>query len=541
MVLQDYGQAPAHQNPIAYTAVGLPTKPGNVFDRAPTTADIDYPLGFEWLYQVDAGTSNIYCRVPDSTVWQLLEGSASGVIPVDNGGTGRNTLTDHAIIIGSGTSPVDFVGPGASGTVLQGGGGSADPAFSTATYPSVATSAGTFLRADGTNWLASTATLPNTAAQGDLLYASAADTWISLAKSSTPGQVLTNNGTSNGPAWAPADGGTATGWSNLGISLSAGVLSIVSESGAVISSSNPALIKIQSKATPGVIKSIALTAAPVGLTASELTSATFGTTAATAWAPAMPFFIYAVINSAETAISFFCSRNPCAVNSPATVYKASTVASVTDKSAFFGFDSAATSADYASSPCVRVGSFRMVKSAGDAWTIQTLGSGNGGVGDGIGNYGENTYWVFPTGQNGANAGGYFSNADASDPAIVLSTGGYTYQLGNDGSCDIFMSFTTTDDGSGAVDLRYHVPYDTNAEANISSPPGYFRFTTTSGGVQNIFMALRNNVSSGDPAWYTLARISDGTFLTGADFVATGTPVTGISNISADFTYQAFGN
>lgn len=180
MVLQDYGQAPAHQNPIAYTAVGLPTKPGNVFDRAPTTADIDYPLGFEWLYQVDAGTSNIYCRVPDSTVWQLLEGSASGVIPVDNGGTGRNTLTDHAIIIGSGTSPVDFVGPGASGTVLQGAGGSADPAFSTTTYPA-------------------------TSSQGDVIYASADDTYSNLAKDTNATRYLSNTGASNNPAWAQVD------------------------------------------------------------------------------------------------------------------------------------------------------------------------------------------------------------------------------------------------------------------------------------------------------------------------------------------------
>ena len=502
--------------------------------RAPTTADLKFSFNTLW---VDVPNNDVYMYTNSAAGvanWTLLGASSSSVTDVAHGGTGRATLTDHAIIVGSGTSPVDFVGPGAAGTVLQGAGASADPAFCTATYPSIATGTGTFLRADGTNWLASTATLPNTAAQGDLLYASAANVWSSLAKNATQGMVLTNNGASSAPIWQPAPAGISEGWSNLGMALSGGILSITGETGTVISATNPALVKFNSKATPGTIKSIAITTAPVGLTATELTSGTFGTTAATAWANAMPFFIYAVLNSAETAVSFFCSRNPCAQITPSTVYKASTIASVTSQQNFFGFDSAATSADYQSQPCVRVGSFRMVKSAGDAWTIQTLGSGVGGIGDGIGNYDENAYWVFPTGQNGAASGTYVSNANTTNP--TFQTGSYAYQLGNDGAVDVLMSFTTINtNGNGANNIYIHIPLD-NVESNISTPPGFFRMTTLVGGLQNVMCAYR---AASNANYYELVNLASATLTAGAFVSASNVTGATFGSVSFDITYQAF--
>jgi hypothetical protein len=529
------------RSPTQYLGVQAIRPPETIrAQRAPTTADLAFQFNTIWI---DVPTNDVYCYTNSASGvanWTLLGASSSPVNDVVNGGTGRATLTDHAILVGSGTDPIDFVGPGAVGTILQGAGPSADPAFSTATYPSVATSAGSFLRADGTNWLLSTATIPDSAVQGDLLFASADATWSRLAKSSTPGQILTNNGMLNGPAWAPADGGTATGWSNLGIALAGGVMSVVSESGTVISSTNPALIKIQSKATPGTVKSIALSTAPVGLTESDLTTATFGTTASIAWANVMPFFIYAVLNASgagtENAISFFCSRNPCAVITPSTVYKASTVASVTSQQAFFGFDDTITSADYASSPCVRVGSFRMVKSAGDAWTIQTLGTGTNGTSDGIGNYNENAYWLFPTNQNGADVGTYVSNADTTNP--IFTNGSYVYQLGNDGSVDVLMSFTTIDpNGNGASPLFFHIPAE-NIESNISTPPGFFRMTTSAGGAQNVMAAYR--AASGGANYYQLINLASATLTAGT--LVTASDVTGATyeNVSFDITYQAFG-
>lgn len=60
-------------------------------------------------------------------------GGPGDPVAVADGGTGRSTLTDHAVLVGSGTDPVDFVGPNAaSGIPLVSQGLSADPIFGTA-------------------------------------------------------------------------------------------------------------------------------------------------------------------------------------------------------------------------------------------------------------------------------------------------------------------------------------------------------------------------------------------------------------------------
>lgn len=69
----------------------------------------------------------------------------------------------------------------ASGTVLQGQGVGTASAFSTATYPATASGTGTILRADGTNWSATTSTYPNTNAVSTLLYASSTNVMGALA------------------------------------------------------------------------------------------------------------------------------------------------------------------------------------------------------------------------------------------------------------------------------------------------------------------------------------------------------------------------
>lgn len=54
--------------------------------------------------------------------------------------TALTGLTNHAILVGAGTSTITKVGPSATaGQILQSAGAAADPAFSTATYPSTTT------------------------------------------------------------------------------------------------------------------------------------------------------------------------------------------------------------------------------------------------------------------------------------------------------------------------------------------------------------------------------------------------------------------
>jgi len=100
-------------------------------------------------------------------------------------------LTNHALLVGAGTSTITKLAIGSTGQVLQGN-TAADPTFSTATYPSVATGTGTLLRANGTNWVASTSTYPDTNAVSTLLYASAANVMSALA-TANDGVLITNS------------------------------------------------------------------------------------------------------------------------------------------------------------------------------------------------------------------------------------------------------------------------------------------------------------------------------------------------------------
>jgi hypothetical protein len=68
-----------------------------------------------------------------------------GTLPASSGGTGATTLTLNNVILGNGTSPVNFVAPGASGNILSSdgttwvsstpatGGGAAQPFITMAT------------------------------------------------------------------------------------------------------------------------------------------------------------------------------------------------------------------------------------------------------------------------------------------------------------------------------------------------------------------------------------------------------------------------
>jgi len=135
-------------------------------------------------------------------------------------------LTNHALLIGAGTTTITKLGAGSTGQILQTN-TTADPTWSTATYPSTATGTGTILRADGTNWLATTATYPNTTTINRVLYSSANNTISEittaidgvmitshtgvpsiLANSGTPGWVLTANSGAP-PSWQAAGGGAS--------------------------------------------------------------------------------------------------------------------------------------------------------------------------------------------------------------------------------------------------------------------------------------------------------------------------------------------
>ena len=142
----------------------------------------------------NSGTSPV---VPDGNGNVGLTGSGSTTTV---GGTNTLSveltgLTNHAVLIGAGTSTITKVGPiAATGAVLQSNGVSSDPGFSTATYPSIATGTGKILRADGTNWTPTTATFPDTAGTSGNVLTSNGTNWTSAAPASSAGTITGDTG-----------------------------------------------------------------------------------------------------------------------------------------------------------------------------------------------------------------------------------------------------------------------------------------------------------------------------------------------------------
>lgn len=145
-------------------------------------------------FSPDSGTDPV---VPTGAGLVNMKGSGSitTVGSLNTLTTQLTGLTNHAILVGAGTSTITKVGPTATaGQVLQSAGSSADPAFSTSTYPATATGTGTILRADGTNWAATTSTYPNTNAVSTLLYASSANVMSALTTANNGTLVTSNTG-----------------------------------------------------------------------------------------------------------------------------------------------------------------------------------------------------------------------------------------------------------------------------------------------------------------------------------------------------------
>lgn len=115
-----------------------------------------------------------------------------------SGTVNSGTANQLAYYSAAGTA-VSGVGPGNAGQLFQSAGSGSAPAYTTATYPGLATSTGTLLRADGTNWAASTSTFADTYAASTLLYANGANTVAGLATANSAALVTNATGV---PIWS---------------------------------------------------------------------------------------------------------------------------------------------------------------------------------------------------------------------------------------------------------------------------------------------------------------------------------------------------
>lgn len=200
-----------------------------------------------------------YALAANATVSLTVGGTVSATplalpVTVPNGGTGDATLTAHGVMLGEGTAAVTVTSAGASAALLLGQGAAADPTFNTMSKDATISSTGaltlaasnsdqttisslvsvgtittgvwnatiitptyggtgannaspgtgTFPRGNGTNFVTSTLTIPNTAVTGDVFYASGTSVMGSLADVAT-NKVLTSGGVGIVPAYATID------------------------------------------------------------------------------------------------------------------------------------------------------------------------------------------------------------------------------------------------------------------------------------------------------------------------------------------------
>lgn len=186
---------------------------------------------------------------------------------------------------------------------------------------------------------------------------------------------------------------------NIGIAYSAGTFTVQGYNGSALSATNPGIVWLQNKSTPGQLILYLVTANQTFTdgSAGQIDNMRWGVTTGVNWASDCPFFLYAVGNDAQDTISFMISRVPNAPISPVAASIGKVGAVVNNSQGDFYSLANVTVADYDQNPCVCLGSFRMqFAGATDSWTVQALSTS-----DGIGEFQEGISFTYPVNQNGA--------------------------------------------------------------------------------------------------------------------------------------------
>lgn len=153
----------------------MATKSINDYTLLPSIANGDYLLG-----QRSGVTYRITFNGTDiTTLGTITTGTWNATtISVPYGGSGRTSAVAYAPICGGTTAAgahQSVVSAGSAGQVLQSNGASALPTYSTATYPSVAGTANTLLRSNGTNFVNTTSAFADTYGASQLLFSNGAN------------------------------------------------------------------------------------------------------------------------------------------------------------------------------------------------------------------------------------------------------------------------------------------------------------------------------------------------------------------------------
>ena len=244
---------------------------------------------------------------------------------------------------------------------------------------------------------------------------------------------------------------------NIGFTFAGGTFTMTAEDGSALSATNKGFVRVAKKSTPGTFLYIPIIANQTFIDstgASTIIGNLFGLTTSIAHTNVIPFYVYGVVNTAETEIAFMISRYPTTPVSPVAAkigQSGSAIAST--QGSFFSLKSI-TATDFEQNPASRLGSFRMSMNASDDWAVSALA-----LNDGMGKYQENTRFTMTKGQFGAKAANYFIDNGGTAPAI-FGTSTLAYEIIDDiAHIDLFASFSAG--GVGAVVLTYKVPFKTS--------------------------------------------------------------------------------
>lgn len=265
----------------------------------------------------------------------------------------------------------------------------------------------------------------------------------------------------------------------LGLKLAAGVLSVVGANGVDLSNINLGYVTMPNTTNRSQLNTYAINAnqsfSDSSSGGSTIIGNTFGTTAATAWAQDVPFYLYACIDDSNSAPVFGISRVPNMVVSPGTANIGTPASATADVQYGLFLFSSVTIANYDANPVVFLGAFRMRKNSSDDWAVQTLTAS-----DGFGRTLEDLVFTMPTGVQGASANSYFQPNGGTAP--IFGSANYTYTLSKSGL--IFLNLTGAmsggTSGAGAVTLQCSIPLDGSNQIGQMIHPGFGNFQNTGG-------------------------------------------------------------
>jgi len=259
--------------------------------------------------------------------------------------------------------------------------------------------------------------------------------------------------------------GTAT---NIGATYSGSTFTITAQDGSSLSSTNFINLTVRNPSLTQQSINLKVTAdisfKDSSSGSSNIIGNTFGTTSGLAWGLDIPFWVYAVVNTAGNAVTFMLSRVPALILSPAAgkIAKSGSAVASTQGS-FFAIDSSITVANYASTPCFQIGWIQMTKNSSDDWLVTNIENFT------IKDYPQ-AFFGGVTGHNGATAG-FFYSSNGGDTLPVWSTNGNSYWV-NGNTCYVAYAMDNfVSGGVGTGILKLVLPLASAYSGNYASPVG----------------------------------------------------------------------